>query len=61
MNLAGKYQSEMPTLQEGLNHLKGRLRNLAPGSLEYQHTLNMIGEFERDIVMVAKDTQQYIK
>jgi len=61
MDLAGKYQSQMPTLQEGLNHLKSKLRNLVPGSLEYQHTLNMIGEFERDMAIVAKDTQQYIK
>jgi len=61
MNLAGKYQSQIPTLQQGLNNLKGALRNLVPGSLEYQHTLNMIGEFEKDIAMVVKDTQQYIK
>ena len=61
MNLAGKHQSLMPTLQEGLNHLRGKLRNLVPGSLEYQHTLNMIGEFEKDMTMVARDTQQYIK
>jgi len=61
MDLAGKYQSQIPTLQEGLNYLKSRLRNLAPGSLEYQHTLNMIGEFERDMTMIAKDNQKYIK
>jgi len=61
MNLAGKYQSEMLTLQQGLNNLKGNLRNLVPGSLEYQHTLVMIGEFEKDMARVAKDTQQYIK
>ena len=61
MDLAGKYQSQMPTLQEGLNHLKGKLRNLVPGSLEYQHTLNIIGEFEKDMAMVNRDTQQYIK
>ena len=61
MNLAGKYQSEMLTLQQGLNNLKGNLRNLVPGSLEYQHTLVMIREFEKDMARVAKDTQQYIK
>lgn len=55
IDLAGKYQSQIPTFQESLNYLKGKLRNLAPDSLEYQHTLNMIGEFERDM---AKDMQQ---